>query len=787
MTALIEKMVLTNFRGASSRCEVCFDTSKPIVMIFGENGTGKSTLIDAIDFVANGKFGSLADRSVGNQPHTFIQTIGKTAKDLKVELTAGGGTWVGKLIGRIPEVTGGNGPLRVKILRRARLLKLVEAPPAKRYEELKGFIDVQNIETSERALRDAVKATETDLDRATAVLNESTSALDDLWKKEGSPGANASAWAKQKAGTDSTLLITRVKELQTTSRSLEDVKTKQQGYEDATAGLGDRRQELKAVNDEIMALPQVQGEQAVRLIELLQKTQTVIALPNQPTSCPVCEQPIVAETLRADISRRLATMSEHERLAKIRAQAELDLNTAETNQRTARHAFFKAVRETVSQVQNGKHTPSSVAKTSWQPFEHFLSSTSDGDEQLPDAKTTAGILISFLDSYATDLQSAQSDLNQQNAITTHIDRIATNQDLAKSYQALLVQMKLALTVCEDTRRSFTQCILDTVGIEMGRLYSIIHPNEPVGTTQLRMDPDKKGSIDQEATFAGHAKVLPQAYFSESHLDTLGFCAWLALAKLQFPKETIIVLDDIFTSVDGVHLTRIMRLLTDIVGEFAQVIVTTHYRTWRDRYRLTQGPGLSVQLLELHRWTLERGVCLSGTRLAIDELESVLARQPLDRQAVASQAGILLEAVLDRLSALYRRRLPRTPDGDWTLGDLLNACRKLLGVLEIEKTTPQSPTGAGEAATERQAVTTQIHPFLDDAGPLMFIRNQVGCHFNLSGADVADADVETFGKATVELVKALTCSKCGDIPDRKDGTHFRCGCKQTKMTPLEYDK
>jgi len=785
MTARIEKMVLTSFRGASSRCEVCFDKSKPIVMIFGENGTGKSTLVDAIDFIANGKFGSLADRSVGNQPHTFIQTIGKTARDLMVELTAGGVTWNGTLTGRSPKITGG-GALRVSILRRARLLQLVEAPPADRYKALKSFIDVQKIETSEQALRDAIKATETDLERATAVLTESTSALEELWKKEGSPGASASAWAKQKAGADASLLKTQLNELQANIRLIENVSAKKSEYEEATDTLEARKQGQKIVDDEIAALPKVEGEQAVRLIELLQKAQTVIALPNQPTSCPVCEQPIVAQNLRAEIARRLNAMSEHERLAKKRAQAERDLNTAETNQITTRRAFIRAVRETATTVRTAKYSPASVAKTNWQRFDPLLASTNDGADQLPETNAVAGILTSCMGDYSTDEQSVQSDLNQHNAITNHVDRIATNGDLAKSYQALLIPMRKALCVCETARKSFTQSILDSVGVEMSRLYSIIHPNEAAGTTLLRMDPDKRGSIDQAATFAGHTDILPQAYFSESHLDTLGFCAWLALAKLQHPEETIVILDDIFTSVDGVHLTRIMRLLTDIVGDFAQVIVTTHYRTWRDRYRLLQGPGLSVQLLELHRWTLERGVCLSGTRLAIDELETVLARQPLDRQAIASQAGILLEAVLDRLSALYRRRLPRTPDGDWTLGDLLNACRKLLGVLEIEKTGPKSATGVGEVATERHPVTTQVHPFLDDVGPLMFIRNQVGCHFNLSGADVADADVEIFGKATVELVKALTCPNCGDIPDRKDGTHFRCGCKQTKMTPLEYN-
>jgi hypothetical protein len=310
----------------------------------------------------------------------------------------------------------------------------------------------------------------------------------------------------------------------------------------------------------------------------------------------------------------------------------------------------------------------------------------------------------------------------------------------------------------------------------------MHPGEALGSLKLLMSATKRGSIDQQATFGGKDGVPPQAYFSESHLDTLGFCVWLAVAKRNDPKKLVIVFDDVFTSVDSVHLMRIMQLLTTVAGDFAQLIVLTHYRTWRDRYRLNQGPGANVQLLELHRWTLPRGVRLSGTLTGVEELEQTLKTAPLNRQGIASQAGILLEAVLDRLSIQYRRRLPRTRESEWTLGDLIGGCKKLLGVLKLEE-DPLAPATVATATV----MTTQIQPFIDDAGPLLFIRNQVGCHFNSVGAEVADGDVEAFGNATAALVKALSCKHCGDIPDKRDGSHFRCGCKKTKMTPLEYDK
>lgn len=59
----LKKLKIVSFRGASQPLELAFDPNKPVILIFGENGTGKSTIIDALDFVLNGQPGSLDDRA----------------------------------------------------------------------------------------------------------------------------------------------------------------------------------------------------------------------------------------------------------------------------------------------------------------------------------------------------------------------------------------------------------------------------------------------------------------------------------------------------------------------------------------------------------------------------------------------------------------------------------------------------------------------------------------------------------------------------------------------------
>src|SRR5262249_30538509 len=156
MNKRIEKITLHRFRGATTTTEVAFDPDKPVVFIFGENGSGKSSIVDAIDFVCNQTAGSLADRS-STKPKEHLPAIGHKAKDIKVEIVCNGHTWNAKFSGaKILSSEQSTLPV-AHVLRRTRLLTLIDASPAERYKQLQRFIDVEGVEQSEQGLRDAVR------------------------------------------------------------------------------------------------------------------------------------------------------------------------------------------------------------------------------------------------------------------------------------------------------------------------------------------------------------------------------------------------------------------------------------------------------------------------------------------------------------------------------------------------------------------------------------------------------------------------------------------------------
>ena len=80
--------------------------------------------------------------------------------------------------------------------------------------------------------------------------------------------------------------------------------------------------------------------------------------------------------------------------------------------------------------------------------------------------------------------------------------------------------------------------------------------EGIGNLRMRLAEESSGSLNYGADFGGQSDIQPQAYYSDSHLDTLGVCVFLALTKRYADDSRIVVLDDVFTSVDQHHLGRI---------------------------------------------------------------------------------------------------------------------------------------------------------------------------------------------------------------------------------------
>jgi len=99
----LSSLTIAGLRGVLQ--ELVLEFRKPMTLVYGENSTGKTSICDALDFIGNGKCGSLDDISVGHGKHLHWPHIGQRAADVNVRLSATDGTiWTASIINESSEV-----------------------------------------------------------------------------------------------------------------------------------------------------------------------------------------------------------------------------------------------------------------------------------------------------------------------------------------------------------------------------------------------------------------------------------------------------------------------------------------------------------------------------------------------------------------------------------------------------------------------------------------------------------------------------------------------------------
>jgi energy-coupling factor transporter ATP-binding protein EcfA2 len=773
----IEKLRLKAFRGATKDVSIDFDPDKKITMIFGENGTGKSTIIDGITFLCDQDIGSLQDRS-GASEKKFLVSAGQKPADLLVELKAANDSWSATLSGKNIVVNPKAGYPQLKVLRRAQLSAFIEEEPSKRYARIKEFIETPGIDKSEQSLRDAEK---TARDRVEELVRDYSNAeihLNEAWEKEKKPGKDALSWAQEIIDKD-------VSDLERQNISIQALDAKVTALKNAVAALqkniADEEVARNAHAQAVIAQEEQQKsitDGSAELLAVLKEAQSYIQKNQGAKECPVCTSNIDAKTLETDIGARIGALSDLEAAISLVTSRRGALDKA--HQRTA--DSMQSAITTLTQIEAFLIDPSSRIPDDLKPsmdkgqLETANNTVLDADARLAAIAVISNSLESNVVTLKQRMAENQRAMSLQNVLSVHIDTLTKNKAEQAETQALQIKLKAVLAVVERERKQFVESVFDEISQEISTLYEKIHPGESISNVSLSLDPKRRGSLNLIGQFYTQDDVPPQAYFSESHLDTLGICIWLAFTKKFAPPNSILILDDVLTSVDTTHLDRIVHLIDDEAQHFGHVIMTTHYRPWRDRYRMHQAAGSKIHYIELKEWSADHGLLTDTCKPSLQELKDLLDPKKFDRQKIASSAGIFLEFMLDYLALRYAVPVPRKAAQDYMLGELLNAFNnKKRALLRVEHLD----------ASGKIIKNENLGPMLDNFDAIVWIRNKVGCHFSVSGQEASDADVRTFAQMVVELAETLICSDGGDIPSRnKSGSYWQSKSDRCRLYPLQ---
>jgi energy-coupling factor transporter ATP-binding protein EcfA2 len=777
MPAKASILSIVGFRGATSLANIPLDVSKAITVIFGENGTGKSTIADAFDFVCNRAYGSLENFSIGESAKKHLASLNSKPVDIKVGLTCGTSTWTATLGKEGPRVTPPTGCPDARILRRKRILDLIEEQPKKRFEALKAFIAVPGIEKSENALRESVKTTDTNYNEAVRAYTQAREALEKLWAVEDKPGKSALEWARKEVQKNSALLQNNITETDSIEKAFESAHAALNSLNDSQLALKNAKESHIQAEDKQKEAEKKQTQQNSQLVKLLQDAKEYINKKKPLDNCPVCEQKIDSEKLLLRLDERVKEMSELVSLISFTSKAKGSADEKKLLADEARKKFCQKTKELCSAVKASSLAEVKALDIDWATFETLLSYEEPSEEVEQDGRNLLTVTTPCREPLQKRKKIDQKSFNHHNAVKGYFDTITDKFIYAKTLERLFKKLKGALDIVSQQRKNYVEEVLGSIATEVESLYIKLHPGEGIGKIRFFLKPNAIGSLEFDGQFFDTCELPPQAYYSESHLDTLGICVFLALTKRFKTENTIVILDDVVTSVDGPHLDRFMKLLHDEAKNFNQVIITTHYRPWRDRYRWAKGPTSNTQIIELGPWTLREGLQTGEFVTAIEELGKAIAEATFDRQVVTSKAGIILESILDFLTLKFRCRIPRNSRNEYTLGDLASGIDSKLGK---ELKNRKSPISGGTK------IEKSLKALIDECTREQWIRNSVGCHFSSLGSEVTDNEIREFSQNVLALSDELICGECGTLPTRRpSGSYWECKCGKLELHPLIY--
>jgi energy-coupling factor transporter ATP-binding protein EcfA2 len=686
-TAPLKSLSITAFRGSSGTFTLPFERGRKLTLVYGENGSGKTTICDAFEFLAHGRVSSLADCGLGAGLEKYWPAAGKSASQTSVLLETSAGTCTGKIVGKAVQATPAALRPKIELLRRQQILALIQAKPGERYDAIKRFIDIAAFEASEETLRQQGKTLANELKNAKQAEGQSLQELHDYYVTAGSPaGENPVSWAKQKLSAVTVNLdgdIAALGKLRTAFDALkgfpERASARQNVLNDATSALADAEAALAAAADAVT-------DGAADTLAVLEAGSTYLHDHADAKACPLCLSEEKIGGLADDIAARLANLGTLQ---------------AATAARRQRAAALTAAKAAVDQL--GSDYASAVAA---------YATAKDGHDWRAEVKLPAGNPPADLPSLPTwlaanqavaqtwsDVEAAWRDERKfRQTLKAATERYDHNLAKRMELDALVPKLDDALEHCVEQRKAFTNKIIGDIAQEVGKLYEKVHPGEGLEAIALPLDPKKRASIELQAKFSGQ-DVPPQAYFSQSHLDTLGLCVFLALAAKGRPEATILILDDVLGSVDEPHVERVVGLIYEKSEIFRHTIVTTHYRPWREKFRWGfLKPDQLCQFVELKKWTIEGGMALTGSVPETNRLKAMLAEADPDVQSITGKAGVILEALLDFITLKYGCAVPRNVAGAYTVGELLNAISgKLLTALRVETIT--ATAGGSPAITE----------------------------------------------------------------------------------------
>ena len=801
----LEELIIHQFRGI---VHLPLSLGGKNFAVCGPNGTGKSGVVDAIEFVLTGTISRLTGKGRGDLsikdhgPHVdsspdkaYVEcvvwapsinkriTIKRTVKkprapDIRPDLPI-----VRDLIARIeqhPEIA----------LSRREIIRYVLTEPGQRAKDIQALLKLDELEELRTKLQKIARAEEAVAHAAERTRQQSA---EDLMRAMtiSQPGA-----AEIIAAANQRRKVLEVEPLATLSNetSLRDgiatklatdsgpAVNKASAAADAVAvleTLANRCSEdfLSQVSSAVAAIEALRADatllQAVEREDLL---SSALELYDGET-CPVCETEFSRDEFVAIIATKQAKLTEVKRLRN-EAEGRLAPIIASLEAETA------ALRTIYPHVKSLLHADDlAIVVKSSQEIKSAIEPLAD----LLPLESAIAALTTVADSPVSSavvqrLQTAITALpepSEQEAASVYLtiaeerlQKFRTANIAHQAAQLRAISARRVFEVYADTTTTALEKIYQEVQTNFADLYRESNADDE-SSFQAELTPSI-GKLGFNVDFYKRGFFPPGAFHSEGHQDSMGLCLYLALMKyLLGGAFTIAVLDDVLMSVDAGHRREVSRMLTSKFPG-TQFILTTHDKTWLKQLT-TAGLVEPKKVIHFRKWTVGDGPSAWGGADVWTEIEAYLVAD--DVHTAAGTLRRTLEHLMAEQCEAFRAKVAFNADGRHDLGDLLdpaiNQFRLLLDEAIKAAESWDDTDRAERLYKRRDAFANAVKAALGEQWQM-----NAAIHNN-EWANLQVGEFRPLVKAFQNLAEQFVCYKCkGQLevtPPKASKEHLQCLC------------
>jgi recombinational DNA repair ATPase RecF len=772
----VKAISLSWFRGASSPVSLELDGRSTV--IYGMNGSGKSSFVDALEYVIrDGRIEQLAHEYSGKHLEKAVPNTHKPAGDKAEVSIKFSGTQEARIEATENGAANGSGsmlaPMRTweyrrTILRQSEVVAFIQNTKGEKYSALLPLLGLNEMEVAAENLHQLARTVESvrtlesskatlrrDIADRTAIFGSSTD-VDILQKIEHlhssyCPGKVGSKDGKSRCADLKSSIEAKISQLDAEQKQLFVLRNV------AALDIGNQVQKVRAASVRLSDTAQPFIAEKISVLQsadnLLNKLTTEIEI-----LCPACGRSIQLEDFREHVAVEL------EQLGGIRDTF--------NERKDAMDNLCEGVKALKSNVRKPevKSWRDALAKDTFEQPLSFLDEinadslrASCNEEVLKDIEGKLQPLVNAATSASAtappDVQRYWDDMKIIQAANAAFKAGPLAEEV-KAIETLIGILNQLEQATREEIRLRSQSVIDEISEDIRDMWRILHPATPIENVHLYVPTGTDKAIDIGLTFFGKEQRSPRLTLSEGYRNSLGLCIFLAMAKREAGNDRPVFLDDVLVSMDREHRGMVVELLEKKFNK-RQVVIFTHDRDWNTELRAQLSDG-SWQFKMLRPFeNPEVGISWANEKVPFDEARSKIKDHPASagndaRKTMDCELAIIAEAL--RLKLPYLRFEKNDKRMAHEFLERLMADGKKCFKKRVEK----------EFVNNEEAIDT-----LKSADELLVSWGNKASH----SFDIVPAEASKLIEACEKALASLRCAGCERLVSfakTSNGTQCECG-------------